>query len=88
MSASAYRERLAEVMAAIWATQLGNMEGAAAIMANTIAAGGLVHVFGSGHSVLPLRDIFPRYGSYPEAYQRSLDRKSWNPQSAVLQPGK
>src|SRR5690242_21715196 len=34
-------------------------------MADAIARDGLVHVFGSGHSVLPVQDIFPRYGSYP-----------------------
>ena len=27
--------------------------------------GGLAHMFGSGHSVLPVQDMFPRYGSYP-----------------------
>jgi uncharacterized phosphosugar-binding protein len=32
--------------------------------ADTLAAGGLVHLFGSGHSVLPCQEAFPRYGSY------------------------
>ena len=77
MSASAYRERLAEVMTAIWATQLGNIERAAALMADSIAAGGLVHVFGSGHSVLPVQDIFPRYGSYPGWHPLMDARLMW-----------
>jgi uncharacterized phosphosugar-binding protein len=34
-------------------------------MAESISAGGLVHLFGSGHSVLPVQDVFPRYGSFP-----------------------
>ena len=32
--------------------------------ATTLAAGGLVHLYGSGHSVLPCQEAFPRYGSY------------------------
>jgi len=65
MSASAYRSRLSAVLEAIWTTQLDAIERAAGLMADTIARGGLVHLFGSGHSVLPVQDIFPRYGSYP-----------------------
>jgi uncharacterized phosphosugar-binding protein len=34
-------------------------------MADCIARGGLVHLFGSGHSVLPVQDMFPRYGAFP-----------------------
>lgn len=30
-----------------------------------IAADGLVHLFGTGHSRIPLEEMFPRYGSYP-----------------------
>lgn len=33
--------------------------------AEAIAAGGLVHLFGSGHSRIPVEEMFPRYGSYP-----------------------
>ena len=33
--------------------------------ADTIASGGLVHLFGSGHSRIPLEEMFPRYGSFP-----------------------
>ena len=28
-------------------------------------ADGLVHMFGTGHSRIPLEEMFPRYGSYP-----------------------
>ncbi len=30
----------------------------------TLRNGGLIHLFGSGHSVLPTQETFPRYGSY------------------------
>jgi uncharacterized phosphosugar-binding protein len=33
--------------------------------ADAIAAGGLVHLFGCGHSRIPLEEAFPRYASYP-----------------------
>jgi uncharacterized phosphosugar-binding protein len=33
-------------------------------MATAIAGGRRVYLFGSGHSVLPVMDIFPRYGSF------------------------
>ena len=65
MSAIAYRERMGGVLGKIWETQMGNIEKASAAMAETIANGGLVHMFGSGHSVLPVQDMFPRYGAYP-----------------------
>lgn len=47
------------------ATQAGNIEKAAAMSADAIAAGGLVHLFGSGHSRIPVEEMFPRYGSFP-----------------------
>jgi uncharacterized phosphosugar-binding protein len=33
--------------------------------AGAIAADGLVHLFGTGHSRIPVEEMFPRYGSYP-----------------------
>src|SRR5919201_6083637 len=38
---------------------------AAAWCADAIAAGGLVHLFGTGHSRIAVEEMFPRYGSYP-----------------------
>jgi uncharacterized phosphosugar-binding protein len=35
------------------------------LCADAIAAGRLVHLFGSGHSRIPVEEMFPRYGSYP-----------------------
>ena len=37
--------------------------------AEAIGSGGLVHLFGTGHSRIPVEEMFPRYGSYP----------GWNP---------
>ncbi len=35
------------------------------LSAEAIAADGLVHLFGTGDSRIPVEEMFPRYGSYP-----------------------
>src|SRR5881275_1871065 len=49
----------------IEATQMPAISAAAEICANSIANGGLVHLFGTGHSRIAVEEIFPRHGSYP-----------------------
>lgn len=44
---------------------MGAVDQAARWCAEAIAAGGLVHLFGSGHSRIPVEEMFPRYGSFP-----------------------
>ncbi len=46
-------------------TQAHALEQASQWCAEAIAADGLVHLFGTGHSRIPLEEMFPRYGSYP-----------------------
>jgi uncharacterized phosphosugar-binding protein len=46
-------------------TQMAAIAEAAALCARSIGAGGLVHLFGTGHSRIPVEEMFPRYGSYP-----------------------
>jgi uncharacterized phosphosugar-binding protein len=46
-------------------TQAGAIAEASRLCADAIAAGSLVHCFGSGHSRIPVEELFPRYGSYP-----------------------
>lgn len=65
MSVDKYRKEITAVLDRIWSTQTEAIRKAAQVMAESVARGGLVHLFGSGHSVLPVQDIFPRYGSYP-----------------------
>jgi uncharacterized phosphosugar-binding protein len=65
VSVRQYRERITEVLNRIWDTQTPRIEQVSVVMADSIARGGLVHLFGSGHSVLPVQDMFPRYGAYP-----------------------
>ena len=55
-AARALLERLAGESEAI--------EEASRLCAGAIAGGSLVHLFGSGHSRIPVEEMFPRYGSY------------------------
>ncbi len=45
-------------------TQMSSILQVAEWCAAAIASGGLVHLFGSGHSRIPLEEMFPRYGSF------------------------
>jgi uncharacterized phosphosugar-binding protein len=47
----------------IEATQEENIRKAADLFADKVAAGGLVHLFGAGHSRMAVEEIFPRIGS-------------------------
>src|SRR5256885_600954 len=53
------------VMDKIEATQIPAISAAAEICANSIAAGGVVHLFGTGHSRIAVEEIFPRHGRFP-----------------------
>ncbi|RLF05336.1 MAG: SIS domain-containing protein [Thermoprotei archaeon] len=64
MGADAYLKAISEVIEKIRSTQLQRIREAAEIMASSMEKGGVVHVFGTGHSMLPVLDIFPRYGSF------------------------
>jgi uncharacterized phosphosugar-binding protein len=54
-----------DILDRLESTQMPAIAEAAALCANAIAANGLVHLFGTGHSRIPLEEMFPRYGSYP-----------------------
>jgi uncharacterized phosphosugar-binding protein len=45
--------------------QAETLDTVASACADAIAADGLVHLFGTGHSRIPVEEMFPRYGSYP-----------------------
>ena len=55
----------AAVLARVAETQADGIETASRWCAEAIAADGLVHLFGTGHSRIPVEEMFPRYGSYP-----------------------
>lgn len=55
----------ADLLRRIEDTQADVLADASRLCAEAIGAGGLVHVFGTGHSRIPVEELFPRYGSYP-----------------------
>jgi uncharacterized phosphosugar-binding protein len=77
MSADKYFGQITQVIARIEQTQKPAIQKAAAAMADSIAQGGRVYVFGSGHSVIPALDIFPRYGSFVGFYPIYDPRLMW-----------
>ena len=67
VSAPALRwlEQAEGLLERIGATQAEAIEQASQWCAEAIASDGLVHLFGTGHSRIPVEEMFPRYGSYP-----------------------
>jgi len=64
MSAIHYYEKISALLQRIHSTQNTRLEEAGEAFAAAIAAGRRVYLFGSGHSVIPVLDVFPRYGSF------------------------
>jgi len=54
-----------DILERIEQTQMDTIRRVAVMCADCIAADGLVHLFGSGHSRMAVEEIFPRYGSFP-----------------------
>ncbi len=63
-AATAYLTGLGALLDRLRTEQDRQVERASELMAESIRGGGLVHIFGSGHSMLPALEIFPRYGSF------------------------
>lgn len=63
-AASSYLDAAQRILDGIRSTQMGAIEQAAGICADSIAGGGLVHLFGTGHSRILIEEIFPRHGSF------------------------
>ena len=64
-AAGAWLTEARGILDRIEATQMAAIAETADRSARAIADGGLVHLFGTGHSRIPLEEMFPRYGSYP-----------------------
>jgi len=78
MSAERYYTAITKVLDDIRSTQGGKLQEAGALMAEAIEAGRRVWLYGSGHSVIPVQDIFPRYGSFVGFYPLYDPRLMWS----------
>lgn len=77
MSSLKYLNRIQEILEQIKTQELKNIRAAAKIMATSVRSGGRVYIFGSGHSVIPVLDIFPRYGSFVGFFPLYDPRLMW-----------
>jgi len=84
MSATAYHDAITHVLDSIHRTQLGKIQQAGEAIASALGAGGLTWLYGSGHSVIPVMDVFPRYGSFVGFVPLYDPRLMW---SNVVGPG-
>lgn len=78
MSATRYFDAIGGILDRIKTTQGARLEEAGALFASAIAGGGRVYLFGSGHSVIPVMDVFPRYGSFVGFYPLYDPRLMWS----------
>ena len=78
MSERSYYESITGVLAAVHEREGEKLRQAGALFAEAIAAGKRVYLFGSGHSVIPVMDIFPRYGSFIGFYPLYDPRLMWH----------
>ena len=59
-----YLHRLIKLIETVGTANDAALTEAAKRFSESLAKGGLIHLFGSGHSVLPTQEAFPRYGSF------------------------
>ncbi len=78
MSASVYLNSITGIIDRIASTQAAALKAAGSLMTAVIAAGGRVYLFGSGHSVIPVMDVFPRYGSFVGFFPLYDPRLMWS----------
>jgi uncharacterized phosphosugar-binding protein len=62
VSHEAYFETVGRVCAQIRATQRGNLESVARMIADVVARDGIIHAFGAGHSHMVVEELFCRAG--------------------------
>jgi uncharacterized phosphosugar-binding protein len=84
MSAPLYFSKINKQIEELGKESMPDIQKAALLMADSIAAGRAVYYFGSGHSVLPALDVFPRYGTFVGLQPIHDPRLMW---TNVIGPG-
>lgn len=77
MSALDYLNQIQDIVEEIKTKEMAKIEEAGKLMAESIGKEGRVYMFGSGHSVIPVLDIFPRYGSFIGFFPLCDPRLMW-----------
>ena len=79
-----YTARMTALLDNLAGTQNEVLDRVAQHCAETVEHRGLIHLFGSGHSVIPVLEAFPRYGSFVGLHPLTDPRLMWH---NVLGPG-
>lgn len=77
MSANEYFGKAIPILEKIQTTQMDAIVRAGKACATSISVGRAAHIYGSGHSVIPVMDMFPRYGSYVGFHPIMDPRTMW-----------
>ncbi len=77
MSAQQYFDSVSAIISEIKTTQKEKISHAGEVLSASIASGRHVYLFGSGHSIIPVLDMFPRYGSFVGFYPIYDPRLMW-----------
>lgn len=73
-----YLHRLVALIEEAGMRNAAALDAASERFADTLESGGLIHLYGSGHSVLPCQEAFPRYGSYVGFNPLTDPRTMWH----------
>jgi uncharacterized phosphosugar-binding protein len=80
----AYTHEIMSLLQKLAESQNDVLDAVAHRCAETLENNGLIHLFGSGHSVIPTLEAFPRYGSFVGLNPLNDPRLMWH---NVLGPG-
>jgi uncharacterized phosphosugar-binding protein len=72
--AQKYLERAIELIQTIESVEMEKIQKVAAVAAQSIMDGGILHLFGSGHSAIPTQEVYIRAGSLSNTRPISLER--------------
>lgn len=79
-----YTQKMIEMLGEFDKSQAKVLDEVAEVCAKALQNKGMIHLFGSGHSVIPAMEAFPRYGSYVGLHPLYDPRLMWH---NVLGPG-
>ncbi|MBP1767680.1 MAG: hypothetical protein H6P98_1795 [Candidatus Aminicenantes bacterium] len=77
MSSFEYLTKIQSIIETIKKKELKNLRAAGRIMARSVERGGRIYAYGTGHSVIPVLDLYPRYGSFVGFYPLYDPRLMW-----------
>lgn len=77
MSSFEYLTKIQGIIETVKKEELKNIRAAGRIMARSVERGGRIYAYGTGHSVIPVLDLYPRYGSFVGFYPLYDPRLMW-----------